>query len=151
MRFNPRFTVAAATVAVLSASAASAQTFDLSWYTIDGGGGTSTGSGFTLSGTIGQPDAGAMTGGGFTLRGGFWPGASDAPCPGARADADCDGLVNFFDIDPFVMALFDLPAYQASFCDGQICAVDIDCSGLVNFFDIDPFVTCIFGACDPCP
>ncbi|HEY3242565.1 MAG TPA: hypothetical protein VGM03_04360, partial [Phycisphaerae bacterium] len=48
--------------------------FDLSWYTVDGGGGdNSTGGTFALAGTIGQPDAGApMTGGTFSLTGGFW-------------------------------------------------------------------------------
>jgi hypothetical protein len=51
------------------------------WFTIDGGGGTSTGGGFTLSGTIGQPDAGVtMTGGGFSLVGGFWPAFSTNQC-----------------------------------------------------------------------
>ena len=40
---------------------------------MDGGGATfSTGSGYTLGGTIGQPDAGALSGGGTTLGGGFW-------------------------------------------------------------------------------
>jgi hypothetical protein len=34
-------------------------------------------SGFTLTGTIGQPDAGRqLSGGGFFLNGGFWPGAA---------------------------------------------------------------------------
>jgi hypothetical protein len=32
--------------------------FDLSWSTMDGGGGTSTGGAYAVSGTIGQPDAG---------------------------------------------------------------------------------------------
>ena len=32
--------------------------FDLSWHTIDGGGGYSVGGTFELNGTIGQPDAG---------------------------------------------------------------------------------------------
>jgi hypothetical protein len=64
-------------VALLSITAAAAPVkgppqFDLSWNTIDGGGGTSTGGSFSLSGTIGQPDAGAMSGGNFTLVGGFW-------------------------------------------------------------------------------
>ena len=55
--------------------------FSISWYTIDGGGGTSTGGTFALSGTIGQPDAGApMTGGSFTLVGGFWAGVAPAGC-----------------------------------------------------------------------
>ena len=46
--------------------------FDLTWSTIDGGGGTSTGGVFSISGTIGQPDAGAMSSGSFQLTGGFW-------------------------------------------------------------------------------
>ena len=46
---------------------------DLSWHTIDGGGGTSNSdSDYTLSGTIGQPVAGHMSGGDYTLSGGFW-------------------------------------------------------------------------------
>jgi hypothetical protein len=49
-----------------------AQNYAIDWSTIDGGGGTSTGGGFTVSGTIGQPDAGTLSGGGFTLSGGFW-------------------------------------------------------------------------------
>jgi hypothetical protein len=49
--------------------------FDLTWSTIDGGGGAaSTGGGFSLGGTIGQPDAGVMAGGDYTLAGGFWGG-----------------------------------------------------------------------------
>lgn len=40
------------------AQTASAQPFDISWYTIDGGGGTSSAGQFQLSGTIGQHDAG---------------------------------------------------------------------------------------------
>src|SRR6476620_2415367 len=47
--------------------------FDLVWSTVDGGGGTfSTGGGYSLGGTVGQPDAGRHTGGAFTLDGGFW-------------------------------------------------------------------------------
>ena len=48
--------------------------FAIDWYTIDGGGGTSSGGSYTLSGTIGQPDAGTLSGGTYTLEGGFWPG-----------------------------------------------------------------------------
>jgi hypothetical protein len=50
-----------------------AQNYSIDWYTIDGGGGTSTGGVYSVTGTIGQPDAGAlMTGGNYTLQGGFW-------------------------------------------------------------------------------
>ncbi len=51
--------------------------YDLSWWTADGGGQTfSTGGGYSLGGTIGQPDAGVLTGGGYTLGGGFWRGGA---------------------------------------------------------------------------
>ena len=59
-------------VAVAASGAAQAQPFDLSWFSIDGGGGTSSGGAYTVSGTIGQPDAGQLAGGGYTLSGGFW-------------------------------------------------------------------------------
>ncbi len=39
---------------------------------MDGGGGTSTGGVYSVTGTIGQPDAGTMSGGTYTLQGGFW-------------------------------------------------------------------------------
>ena len=49
--------------------------YDLTWSTIDGGGYTwSEGGGYSLGGTVGQPDAGALPGGGYTLAGGFWGG-----------------------------------------------------------------------------
>jgi len=54
------------------ALAQSGNGFDLTWSTVDGGGGTSTGGVFSLQGTIGQPDAGTLVGGSYTLQGGFW-------------------------------------------------------------------------------
>ncbi len=54
-------------------SRAQAQTYSIDWYKIAGGGGTSTGGTYQVSGTIGQPDASsAMTGGNYSLTGGFW-------------------------------------------------------------------------------
>lgn len=65
-------------ILLLLSAAALAQTgggYDLTWSSIDGGGHTfSTGGGYELGGTVGQPDAGAMAGGGYTLSGGFWGG-----------------------------------------------------------------------------
>ncbi len=54
-------------------------TFGISWWTIDGGGGRSTGGSFQLSGTIGQADSGTLAGGTFELHGGFWHGTSRPP------------------------------------------------------------------------
>lgn len=84
--------------ALMAASSATAQSFDLSWHTIDGGGATfSVGASLSLGGTIGQPDAGVMTGGQFTLVGGFWAGTSAAPCA-LTGDLDGDGDVDISDL-----------------------------------------------------
>jgi hypothetical protein len=47
--------------------------YSIDWYTIDGGGGTSAGGPYTLTGTIGQPDAADSQGYIFIVLGGFWP------------------------------------------------------------------------------
>src|ERR1700679_1161592 len=61
----------------------SAQNYSIDWYKVAGGGGTSTGGVYSLSGTIGQPDAsGAMTGGGYSLTGGFWSIIAVVQSPG---------------------------------------------------------------------
>lgn len=67
-----------------TAFAARAQTnCSIDWFTIDGGGGTSTGGVYAISGTIGQPDAGAMSGGNYTLEGGFWGVIAAVQMPGS--------------------------------------------------------------------
>ena len=59
------------------------QSYSIDWYKIAGGGGTSTGGVYSVSGTIGQPDAGgAMTGGNYSLTGGFWALISVVQTPG---------------------------------------------------------------------
>jgi hypothetical protein len=65
------------------ASGSHAQSYDISWYTIDGGGGTSTGGVYSVSGTIGQPDAGHLSGGNYTIDGGFWGMFAVVQIPGA--------------------------------------------------------------------
>jgi len=61
-----------------------AQSYSVDWYKIAGGGGTSTGGTYTVSGTIGQPDAsGAMSGGNYSVTGGFWALISVVQTPGA--------------------------------------------------------------------
>jgi hypothetical protein len=61
-----------------------AQNYSVDWFTIDGGGGMSTGGVYTLNSAIGQPDAGGpMLGGGYSLTGGFWSLLSVTQTPGA--------------------------------------------------------------------
>ena len=72
-------------LAVLLAGGATvcAQAYAIDWFTIDGGGGTSTGGVYSISGTIGQPDAGRMSGGSYTIDGGFWGIIAAVQTPGA--------------------------------------------------------------------
>ncbi len=63
-----------------------AQQYSIDWYKISGGGGTSTGATYQVTGTIGQPDAsGAMTGGNYSVTGGFWSLISVVQTIGAPA------------------------------------------------------------------
>ena len=63
-----------------------AQQYSIDWYKVAGGGGTSTGGTYAVSGTIGQHDAGGpMTGGNYSLTGGFWALISVLQTPGAPA------------------------------------------------------------------
>jgi hypothetical protein len=69
---------------VLLSIPARGQTYSIDWYKVAGGGGTSTGGVFTVSGTIGQADAGGpLVGGNFSLVGGFWSLLSVVPTAGA--------------------------------------------------------------------
>ena len=67
----------------LSSVAVQAQSYSIDWFQIAGGGGTSTGGVYSVSGSIGQPDAGpTMSSGAYSLVGGFW-GVIAIQTPGA--------------------------------------------------------------------
>ena len=61
----------------------------------------------------------------------------------ATGDVNCDGAVNFFDIDGFVLAITDPSAYAATYPDCPIITADCNGDGQINFFDIDAFVELI--------
>jgi hypothetical protein len=65
------------------APSAFCQNYSITWSTLDGGGGTSTGGVYSVTGTVGQPDAGTMSGGNFALTGGFWSLLAAVQTPGA--------------------------------------------------------------------
>jgi hypothetical protein len=66
---------------------------------------------------------------------------------GPRGDLNCDGAINNFDIDPFVLALTNPSGYAAAYPACDLYNADINCDGAVNNFDIDPFVQCLTGGC----
>ena len=82
----------------------------------------------------------------------YWDDISLAPASAfGLGDLDCDGDVDSFDIDPFVLAVTDPIAYGQQFPDCDYLLGDLDCDGDVDAFDIDPFVVCLTtGVCE-CP
>jgi hypothetical protein len=62
--------------------------------------------------------------------------AGDFTC----GDINCDGIVDFFDIDPFVLALSGPAAYGAAYPGCAWLNADLDDNDSVDFFDIDPWV-----------
>ena len=60
-------------------------------------------------------------------------------------DVNCDGSINVFDIDPFVLALVDPAAYATAHPGCRIDNADCNGDGDVNVFDIDPFVSLLVG------
>ena len=60
-------------------------------------------------------------------------------------DLNCDGVLNFDDINPFVLALSDPAGYAAAFPGCPLANGDVNGDGSVNFDDIDPFVALLSG------
>jgi len=68
-----RLSIFAIFIGLLLPTGAHAQSYNIDWYKVAGGGGTSTGGTYQVTGTIGQPDASPqMSGGAYSLTGGFW-------------------------------------------------------------------------------
>lgn len=135
-RFVPAASAAIALAATASLAGPSGGDFEITWYTMDAGGTTSTtGGDFELAGTIGQPDASQeMSGGSFSLTGGFWAGVqSGNPCP---ADLTGDGSLNFFDVSAFLSA-FSMNDPSADFTG----------DGSFNFFDVSAFLAAFSAGC----
>ena len=65
-----------------------------------------------------------------------WP----FPLPPRPGDLNCDRTVNAFDIDPFVLALANPPAYDAAFPECDRMRADCNADGRVDAFDVGPFV-----------
>ncbi len=67
---------------------------------------------------------------------------------GCTGDMNCDGSVDFFDIDPLVAAFQGEASYLAAYPGCIWLNGDADGDNDVDFFDIDPFVS-LLG--QPCP
>ena len=67
----------------------------------------------------------------------FRCGVASAPLTG---DVNCDGTVDFADINPFVQVLTDGEGYQGTYSGCWPENADINADGTVDFGDINPFV-----------
>ncbi len=96
--------------------------------------------GYPLGGWIGASFAGdntyavALTGVRFSVS------------PPVIGDVNCDGVVNFDDINAFVLALVGQASYEAAYPNCRWLNADIDGNSIVNFDDINPFVNCLVSA-----
>ena len=109
--------------------------------------GDATPIGGIYSGMTGWPsmyDHGRGTFGAYTPGSGV-PNAFFSFAARFRGDLNCDGVINFDDINPFVLALSDPAGYQATYPNCDINTGDINGDGHVNFDDINPFVTLLSG------
>lgn len=115
-------------------TAALAHEFDLSWNSIDGGGGLSAGGGFELEGSIGQADAGSAAGSAFSLMGGFWAGVQFAE-PVLSGDCNGDRHVDLADFEVFQACLFGPGDDPGPACG---CS-DLDADGDIDLVDFAEF------------
>ncbi len=60
-------------------------------------------------------------------------------------DLNCDGAVDFYDINPFVLLLSDPQAWQQQYPRCHRLNGDCNADGQVNFEDINPFVALLAG------
>jgi hypothetical protein len=65
--------------------------------------------------------------------------------PRPVGDLNCDGAVNFGDINPFTLALTNWGAYVQQYPECDIDLADINGDGYVDFGDINPFVALFMG------
>lgn len=65
--------------------------------------------------------------------------------PAVTGDMNWDGVVDFNDIDPFVLALSDPDGYLAQFGYAPIYSGDVNRDESFDFNDIDPFVALLTG------
>jgi hypothetical protein len=120
--------------------AAAQATYDLSWNTVDCGGETSAQGSYSLTGSVGQPEAADMSGGGYDLAGGYWTSVEGPSC--GSADFNCDGdLGTDADIEAFFSCL-------AGNCPAAPCQNSADFNGdgdLGTDGDIEAFFRVLAG------
>ncbi len=107
------------------------QGIELSRSKLGAGGGVSAGDDWTLTGTIGQADAGTLDGGDLQLSGGFW-------FPQSAGDCNADGSVNLFDYQAFAECV---TGPGGSLPEASCACFDADVDRDVDFADFGSLQT----------
>lgn len=134
---------AALFVVALTAFAQTSDSFDIPWFSVDGGGGTSAGGEFVLSGSIGQADAGTpLTGGNFAVTGGVMAGFGPTTVDGVCGDLNDDEAVNVFD------AIIELQIIVGKIqpTEQQLALGNVVIDDAINVFDVILILRHIVGA-----
>jgi hypothetical protein len=93
--------------------------------------------GVSLDGELVKPDGSAPLPSGDGVAGGSAVAQFAVTLAG---DLNCDGAVDFQDINPFVLALTDGSAYEATYPGCPLANGDINGDGYVDFADINGFI-----------
>ncbi len=130
MKQRRRIAGALVLLPVVGAVGTIAQDYDLHRNTLDGGGVLfATGGVFSLSATVGQPDAGLLSGGTFTVAGGFW-------FPQLPGDCNLDGGVDLHDYESFEACL---TGPGGGLSGGSCTCFDFDGDADVDMGDVRQF------------
>lgn len=62
-----------------------------------------------------------------------------------RGDLNCDAVVTYADINPFVLAVSSQAGYEAQYPTCRFMNADCNGDGVVSFADINPFVALLSG------
>lgn len=72
-------------------------------------------------------------------------------CERVHSDCNCDGNIDFVDINAFNTALQGCEAYHVAYPMCNWLNADCNCDGVVNAADTDSFMACLFGGTCVCP
>lgn len=147
-------------------AAASAATYEIDWYSVNGGGTVNaTSTNYRMGASIGQSVAGAASSASYNMGIGFWYGAGSSGGCACDCHADpapvgsCDGVQDVLDVVNTVNVAF---RGAAAIADPNVnCpyeTTDVNCSSSTDVLDVVRMVNVAFrGAnsatefCNPCP
>jgi hypothetical protein len=143
--------------------AVQAQNYQIDWWVIGSGGGTSSSASYQLSGTIGQPIVGVSTSANYRLEAGFWVGTA----PGGGGCAYLPGNINGVPPANGIDVTYGVAYLKGGAAPPNTCpdcpqphpfyaAMDVNASCNTNGIDITYFVSFLKGGsplmfCASCP